>query len=250
VSLIFFVGLHIPAHAGKFKYVCMSINRLFGRRKKINPKTLVLVDSGAFTVLDRFGKYPDTHSVENYARELHRLHSDGVINIFAAVAQDYMCEKRITDKTGMTVLQHQQLTVQRYDDLLSALRVRFDGEAPFSLVPVIQGLSVQDYIRHIEMYGDRIGVGAYVGVGSICKRQGSPRVIREILRAIKERLPTAFLHGFGVKTTSLAHQDIRELLATADSMAWSYAARIDGRGPDANKWQEAKKFSRRIRRQI
>lgn len=40
--------------------------------------------------------------------------------------------------------------------------------------------------------------------------------------------------------TALMHEVVRRLLATADSMAWSFAARKQGR--NANSWLEAKAF--------
>jgi hypothetical protein len=273
--MIFFPGLHHPGDAHHFRFVCISINRLWTRRKPIGRKTLVLVDSGAFTVLDKHGHYPPSHSVEAYARRLYELHTRGVVRIMAAVAQDYMCEDRITAKTGLTVLEHQRLTIERYDALVAELRRLFGGPIPFHVMPVLQGQTQADYLRHLAMYGARITPGMWVGVGSVCKRQGDPAVIEGILRAIKRARPDLWLHGFGVKSIALAWVAIRRLLATADSMAWSFAAKkvaarligqllrefgvqlmpavarwvFEGRGitlPDANDWREAKRFRRRI----
>jgi hypothetical protein len=56
--------------------------------------------------------------------------------------------------------------------------------------------------------------------------------------------PDLRLHGFGVKQTALLHPGVRELLATADSMAWSYHARRNGRS--ANDWREAAAFAQRV----
>jgi hypothetical protein len=52
--------------------------------------------------------------------------------------------------------------------------------------------------------------------------------------------PDLRLHGFGVKKTSLLSVAVRMLLATADSMAWSFSARKQGR--NANDWREARSF--------
>jgi hypothetical protein len=52
------------------------------------------------------------------------------------------------------------------------------------------------------------------------------------------------LHGFGVKITSLRDAGVRGLLHSADSMAWSYNARMNGR--DRNAWEEAAAFTKRI----
>lgn len=80
-----------------------------------------------------------------------------------------------------------------------------------------------------------------MGVGSLCKRQGRPEVIAAILDAIQQDRPDLRLHGFGCKRTSLLDEAVRSRLATADSMAWSFAARFEGR--DQNAWDEAGRFA-------
>ena len=80
----FYVGLHQPADAQHFDLACISINRLRGRKKEV-PCGDVLVDSGAFTEIFKHGGY--RHSVEEYAAELYRLFTTGVVKIAAAVGQ-------------------------------------------------------------------------------------------------------------------------------------------------------------------
>jgi hypothetical protein len=133
------------------------------------------------------------------------------------------------------VPRHQALTLERFD------AIRDTGTGGVHLLPVLQGRTPDDYRRHLEAYGDRLGHGAWVGVGSLCKRQGDPAVIAEILEAIHSDRPDLRLHGFGCKRTSLLDGRVRRRLATADSMAWSYAARFEGR--DQNAWDEAGRFA-------
>lgn len=250
--MIFFLGLHQPSDARRFRFVCISFNRLRKRQKKFRRKVLVLVDSGAFTILDKHGFYPDSHSVKEYAHWLWRAHTEGLVTILAAVAQDYMCEERIRAKTGLSILDHQRLTIKRYDALVEELRVMFKGDIPFHVMPVLQGQSEADYVHHIAMYGERLTPGMWVGVGSVCKRQGNPLVVAGILRAIKAARPDLLLHGFGVKLTALRNLIVRRLLATADSLAWSFGARKRKRAGQqtrgGNDWREALKFRRQVHR--
>ena len=242
VSIVkFYPGLHQPADAQHFPLACININRIWGRKKPVECDD-VIVDSGAFRELFLHGAY--RHSVNVHAAELYRLHSCGVIRISTAVAQDYMCEPFIIAKTGLTVEEHQRLTIQRYDDLIIELERLFNGPIPFHVMPVLQGFSPESYVKHIKMYGGRLKLGMWVGVGSVCKRQGNPRSIMAVLQAIHAARPDLRLHGFGVKITALLHAGVRELLSTADSMAWSTAARWEGRG--RNDWREAKAFADRI----
>jgi hypothetical protein len=240
--LTFYPGLHQPGDAKHFERACISIHRLETRRKPI-PCADVMIDSGAFTKLAKHGHYPEP--VEVYAGQLHRLHTEGVVNITIAATQDYMCEPFMLEKTGLTLLDHQRLTIERFDDLRAALAVAFDGPPPFALMPVLQGSSPEDYVRHLRDYGARIEASAWVGVGSVCKRQGAPGGIEALLRAIKTERPDIRLHGFGVKLTALKNAAVRELLDTADSMAWSFSARKQGR--NGNDWREAKAFEQKIR---
>ena len=77
-----------------------------------------------------------------------------------------MCEPWIIRKTGLSVAEHQCLTIERYDALLPLVQGVY-------VMPVLQGYMAEDYLRHLDMYGDRLSHGAYVGVGSVCKRNTS-----------------------------------------------------------------------------
>jgi hypothetical protein len=78
----------------------------------------------------------------------------------------------------------------------------------------------------------------------VCKRNGDPGQVAAVLLAIKGARPDLRLHGFGLKTTALADPLVRSLLETADSMAWSFNARRNGR--NANDWKEAVQWVKNI----
>lgn len=229
----FFVGLHQPSDARHFNAAFVSVNRL-RTRKSAFPVGDWIMDSGAFTEISTHGHY--RHSVEDYAAEIRRWSENG--NLLAAVAQDYMCEPFIVNKTGLSVLRHQELTIERYDALSAC------DTGVVYIMPVLQGFSPHDYVAHIRMYGSRLAQGAWVGVGSVCKRNGDVRAIESVLQAIMAERPDLRLHGFGLKTTALSSTYVRSMLSTADSMAWSFSARKQGR--NGNDWREAKAWSNRI----
>lgn len=206
----FFVGIAQPGDAQNFDCCCISINRLETRVKVVDCSE-VLVDSGAFTTVSKHGGYPD--SVEVYAARLHRLYTRGVLKIAAAVAQDYMCEPFILAKTGLTISDHQRLTIERYDALIVALHSLFGGSPPFHVMPVLQGFAPSDYVRHLEMYGDRLKPSMWVGVGSVCKRQGNPELVADVLLAIKEVRPDLRLHGFRLEDHGSAQPGSRRTTA-------------------------------------
>lgn len=159
------------------------------------------------------------------------------------VSQDYMCEPFVLAKTGLTIPDHQRLTIERFDATARVWPQLAGAGAP-PLLPVLQGFTPDQYVRHLRGYGSRLKEGMRVGVGSVCKRQGNIAMIRELLTAIHAERPDLLLHGFGVKITALQDALIRELLHSADSMAWAFAARKQGRNP--NDWREAVAFVERV----
>lgn len=226
----FFLGLHQPSDARHFDQVFISVNRLRDRKGPFEVNEWIL-DSGAYTEVSRHGRYR-TPPVE-YAKQIRRWSSNG--NMLAAVSQDYMCEAHVLAKTGLTVRQHQDLTLDRYDNLYSCLQ----GSGVY-LLPVLQGYAPQEYVDHLRMYGSRLVEGAWVGVGSVCKRNNDPAAIASVLGAVLRKRPDLRLHGFGLKATALANATVRRMLHTADSMAWSFEARYEGR--NANDWREARQW--------
>ncbi len=231
----FYVGLHQPADAKHFAKSFISVNRLRTRKSALKAGQWIM-DSGAFTEIVTHGGYRS--STADYVREVNRWASSGELQ--AAVSQDWMCEPFTLNRTGLTVPEHQALTIQRYDEL------RGHGCNVY-LMPVLQGYEPTEYVTHVRQYGNRLVDGQWVGVGSVCKRNTDPRAIERVLLAIKSERPDLLLHGFGLKFTALQSGLIRQLLHTADSMAWSYNARRNGR--NANDWREAERFVQRVKSQ-
>ncbi|HQT65949.1 MAG TPA: hypothetical protein PLO16_15730 [Acidocella sp.] len=232
----FFVGLHQPGDARKFERAFISVHRIAKRKSGFAGNCEWIMDSGAFSTISLHGGYPEP--VSTYAAQIKRWSGEG--RLLAAVAQDYMCETHMLAKTGLTIEDHQRLTVERYDALMAC------DDGGIYIMPVLQGYAPVDYVRHLEMYGDRLAPGAWVGVGSVCKRNGNPAAIEDVLMTILAVRPDLRLHGFGVKLTALQSDVVQRALWTADSMAWSYAARMQGR--NGNSPIEAQRYSDRVDR--
>lgn len=171
------------------------------------------LDSGAFTELARFGRWRT--SAHEYAELVVRLTAaTGPPDFYAP--QDWPCELNVRRATGLTVAQHQWRTLINYLDLLEI--------APsLPWLPVVQGVSVGDYLRHVDLYaahGIDLATLPLVGVGSVCRRQSTPAIVRTLseLHACGLRL-----HGFGVKAKGLAVAS--PYLRSADSVAWSLHAK-------------------------
>lgn len=230
----FYVGLHQASDAQHFDRCCIHVGRLDGRKKPLGCRELLL-DSQAFMKLRLYGGYPELP--EAYAAKVERIAP--LVETLTAVTEDYMCEPFMLTKTGLTTADHQRMTIERYDLIRAAL------DAHIYLMPVLQGYQPREYVQHLHDYGERLPSDAWVGVGSVCKRNSDPAAIRAVLLAIKAVRPDLKLHGFGVKTTALASPTVRQLLHSADSMAWSSAGRWED-GRSANDWRVAERFAARI----
>lgn len=169
------------------------------------------MDSGGFSELALFGGWRTP--IGEYIANVRRFRDEIGLLEWAA-PMDWMCEPAMLQKTGKTLTDHQHLTTSNF------LQLRDKApELPF--IPVLQGWNLMDYYLHIGMYATA-GIDLWreprVGLGSICRRQGT----REVA-GIVHHLGGLPLHGFGVKTRGL--QEYPHLLKSADSMAWSMAAR-------------------------
>lgn len=231
--MLFYIGLHQPSDAAYFPRCMISVNRLRRRRGPFCVGEWIM-DSGAFTELKLHGRYREVP--EEYAKRVRRWWSNG--RLAAAVSQDYMCEPFILDKTGLSVETHQRLTIDRYDALHALCYPMV------YIMPVLQGFEPAEYVRHLVDYGPRLADGAWVGVGSVCKRNERPEEVLAVMGAIKAKRPDLKLHGFGLKLTALKDERIRLLLHSADSMAWSFSARKQGRS--GNRRSEARRFLAKI----
>jgi len=233
--MLFYVGIHQPSDAKHFERSFISVNRIRDRKSAFSVADWIM-DSGAFTMLLTHGEY--LNSPSEYAEHIRRWADNG--NLIAAVAQDYMCEPFMLERTGKNTQQHQDATIKRYLDLISC------DTAGVPIMPVIQGYEPTDYARHVSSYGELLGPNAYVGVGSVCKRNTNVGTVVHVLSSIKSVRPDLRLHGFGLKKTALASAEVRSLLYSSDSMAWSFSARKNGRNP--NDWREAAKFVSDVKR--
>jgi hypothetical protein len=218
-SMRFFMGTHIVSHIDKTDVPLFVSYRQLNKRKRkpFDQKGMVCVDSGGFSELQMYGKWKTTP--EQYIEGLERLQTLG-LKITWASQQDWMVESFMLDKTGKTIEEHQKLTVQNYLDLQSL-------KPTVHIIPVLQGQTLQDYFNHFEMFecaGVDLRSEPVVGVGSVCRRQGTDE-IGHLMKCLSAK--GLKLHGFGVKKNGI--KKYAQYLTSADSMAWSFNARYDSK---------------------
>lgn len=210
----FYLGTHMPSWLAKVDVPLFVSHRRLHRQKRL-PRALApwALDSGGFTELSMFGAW--TTEPEDYIAAVRR-YRDEIGRLEWCSPMDWMCEPWIVAKTGLSVEEHQQRTVENYLTLRA-----LDSDLPF--VPVLQGWELDDYRRHVDAYeaaGVDLRAERTVGIGSVCRRQHTGQIEHIVSTLADDGLR---LHGFGVKTSGLRAYGL--MLASADSMAWSFRGR-------------------------
>jgi hypothetical protein len=170
------------------------------------------LDSGGFTELNMYGTWKTTP--EEYVHQIRRYAQIGRMQW--ASQQDWMCETFVLATTGKTVAEHQRLTI---DNLLQLRHLAAD----LPIIPVLQGWTIDDYLRHVDQFnvaGIDLTAEPIVGIGSVCRRADVGPIGDLIVRLADEGIK---LHGFGIKQDGIRRYGFA--LASADSMAWSFTAR-------------------------
>jgi hypothetical protein len=205
--------------------LCVSFRSLAG---VVTPRPATcrwMLDSGAYTELKDHGAW--TVTPLRYVQEVARLDREAGSLDWAAT-QDWMCEPWVIHGgwhdgqhyagTHLSVLEHQKRSVANYRECVRWWPEFSDAECPF--MPPVQGWEIWEYEQCVRMYEDAgINLSGYpvVGLGSVCRRQGTA----EITYLAEMLTPRFAIHGFGVKTRGLLASD---RFTSADSMAWSYDA--------------------------
>ena len=208
----FFLGTHHPDWLAKIAVpLFVSHRRLNGRRTFPRARGTWALDSGGFTELSMHGRW--TVSATDYAASVRR-YSDEIGNLAWCAPQDWMCEREMLRKTGLTIAGHQRRSVD------SVLELRALG---CPAIPVLQGWSLGEYLECADLYesaGISLRAEPVVGVGTVCRRQNTFGASTIMHSLAEEGLR---LHGFGFKATGL--RSCSGSLVSADSLAWSYHAR-------------------------
>ena len=222
----FFLGTHQPGwlnHARVPLFVCDVRLRVY----KTLPRAAApwALDSGGFSELQNHGRW--TVAPREYVARVRR-YRDEIGSLRWCAPQDWMCEPIVISGgrigpqqfvgTHLSVEEHQRRTVANGIELREMA-----PDLPF--IYVLQGYTLPEYEHCADLYeaaGIDLAREPLVGLGSVCRRQGT-REVHAIVTALRARGITR-LHGFGVKTLGLDLYG--DLLTSADSLAWSKDARM------------------------
>ena len=210
----FYLGTHKVAQHWWEHRIPLFVSRrtLMGRKTLPRARSHWALDSGGFTELSMYGEWRT--SVPEYICDVQRFAVE-IDHLEWVAPQDWMCEPHILAKTGLTVYDHQERTVDNFRRLRDMLGMQ--------VIPVLQGWTLDDYFACWDEYAEQgveLADEPIVGLGSVCRRQDTSYAGRIVRALAGEGLR---LHYFGAKVTGLDR--FHDVLASADSLAWSYQAR-------------------------
>lgn len=210
----FYLGTHMP-HWLESSPVPLFVSRVRLKDRRSFPvaRSTWALDSGGFSQLAAPPYKWDLPPV-TYVSEINRF-AEQIGSLDWAAPQDWMCEPFMLH--GRTVKEHQERTVENFCTLR-------DMETAVPIIPVLQGWTPDDYMACADMYaaaGVDLKAEPTVGLGSVCRRQATGEA-----ETIVMNLSNLRLHGFGMKTEGIHRYG--GLLASADSLAWSFAGRKRG----------------------
>ncbi len=189
---------HIPR-------VMLSYNFIRHLKKPWKINIPFMLDSGAYSVIIKYGKYP--YTPEEYAEGIKLWKPD------IAWTMDFPCEPSARNKGNYNVKQAQEMTIQNQIKLL---------DMGVKTMMVVQGWKLEDYLENLDLIKEHGLLTERLGIGSICRRNKEKEIAR-IIRAIHQNVPSWIkLHAFGVKISVLQKTDVRYYLYSADSMSWAY----------------------------
>lgn len=215
----FYLGTGQPSWLERIDVPLFLARNAMPKRRMPRARTSWCLDSGGFSALDKGAwhlrtRHPYRFTTTEYAADVRRYQQEiGMLDW--AAPMDWVCEPFVVWKHDLGVRVHQERTLANFAQLRADL-----GDV---IIPVLQGWEAADYAAHVEMYdsaGFDLRQERVVGVGSVCRRLADTE-IGSVLRLVESY--GIRIHAFGVRGNALVRY--AEILASADSQAWSKRAR-------------------------
>jgi len=170
---------------------------------KINKTHELFVDSGAFSVLSKFGEYP--YTPRRYILFVKKMKAD-----YAAI-MDYPCEPN-----GVIKLLIKERIHRTIDNAIKLM----DLEPDINWVMVIQGWEVDDYLYCLDLAKEHGLLTPLTAIGSVCVRKNLQRV-REIVVTLRDNILSKIkLHCFGLDLRFAKDLAIFNAVYSFDTHAW------------------------------
>jgi len=176
----------------------------------------LMIDPGAYSM---FAPHPVGQGHEDYPNSTASyLHDIGRIQPERYAWRDYVCEQDVREYHDWTVQQQLDRTTERH---IECANLHADLGISAEPVAVVQGWTPEQYRRHAQTLADHGLVTERVGIGTMCGR-GDTETCEEIVAAVRDFLPEAKIHAFGLDRSAYSSEYLIEELTSTDSLAYCY----------------------------
>jgi hypothetical protein len=169
------------------------------------------IDSGGFTAMKRWGKYPWTP--QQYAAWCHEMARDVPLDFVAIM--DYACEPGVDRSAFATNKERIKATIR--NDIAC-----HESDPALPWLSVLQGDTLEERAFDLRIR-KRLGLlpADYAGIGSVCGRGIAGA--REAIRFYVDHLPGVRFHVFGMHAGTIDDDDVYAAVQSWDSYGWSWS---------------------------
>lgn len=179
----------------------------------------LFIDSGGFQATVHYGgEYP--YSPTDLFEWAEQVGADYVAGM------DWACEEaevlaEIYDHLDESDVQDIPTRIDRtIEKQVEQANVYESGDWPFEFVPVVQGLTTDDYRYCARRLREENVASDYMAIGSVCKRDSVDQ-IRTVLKACQDELPHTRFHLFGATRHVWKDPRFWGQFASGDTHAWA-----------------------------
>ena len=182
---------------------------------KINNAQDIMLDSGGFSLLNRFGDYP--FSIDTFVQWVHEMNKENDNKVNSVATPDYPCEEEINRKCKYkTNYERIYRTVQNAEECM-------DLYPEINWMPVIQGYEPSEYELCLNLYRDAGIKPEKFAIGSMCRRLNVKKIEYHIKNLIENGLKEK-IHIFGLCKTGMKSKYLFDNVDSCDSIGYTFNA--------------------------
>lgn len=204
-------------------FLSVAVNYSYHHYRKIAPWKInnakdIMLDSGGFSFLNRFGDYP--FSINVFVDWVDKMNdvNDGKVNFVAT--PDYPCEMEITRTCGLKT--NYERIIATVDKAIECL----DGYPDINWLPVIQGYELSEYELCLDLYKERGVNPVRFAIGSLCRRKKVEK-IEFIVKSLISRGLDNEIHIFGLCMNGLKSKYLFDNVASCDNNIYAFKCKTE-----------------------
>jgi hypothetical protein len=205
-------------------FLSVAVNYSYHQYKKLSGWTInnakdIMLDSGGFSFLNRFGDYP--FGVDTFVDWYQMMMDANNKKISFISTPDYPCEEEIT-RTCKLKTNYERI-IATVDKAVEC----YDKHPDVPWMPVIQGYEPSEYEMCLSLYRCKGIKPKKFAVGSMCRRTNIKKIEYHIKNLIEYGLKEE-IHIFGLCIRGMKSKYLFDNVDSCDSVAYTYNCKTYG----------------------